>query len=184
MAESRTASEPPPKAGTSQLLRDPELLRLLDYWRSKRRGRPMPSRKDIDPTEIPWALSRVFLVDYSPQEGFRYRLAGAEIASAFGRANMTGLVFSDFFSPANARFVEQRWMPLVRDRCVVVMTGMIYFVAERTPIGERILLPLAEEADGPVTGALGMAVCEWITGTVPREVRLSQIEYLPIADIP
>src|SRR3546814_3179106 len=98
----------------------------------------MPSRKDIDPTEIPWALSRVFLVDYSPQEGFRYRLAGAEIASAFGRANMAGLLFSDFLSPDSARFVEQRWMPLVRDRCVVTMTGMIYFVAERTPIGERI----------------------------------------------
>src|SRR3546814_15597530 len=73
MAESRTASEPPPKAGRLKLLRDPELLRLLDYWRAQRRGRPMPSRKDIDPTEIPWALGRVFLVDYSPQEGVRYR---------------------------------------------------------------------------------------------------------------
>src|SRR3546814_12117958 len=59
MAESRTASEPPPKAGRLKLLCDPELLRLLDYWRAKRRGRPMPSRKDIDPTEIPWALGRV-----------------------------------------------------------------------------------------------------------------------------
>ncbi|HEY9547968.1 MAG TPA: PAS domain-containing protein, partial [Kiloniellaceae bacterium] len=136
------------------------------------------------PTEIPWALGRVFLVDYSPQEGFRYRLAGAEIAAAFGRANMAGLRFSDFLPPDSARFVEQRWMPLVRDRCVVAMTGMIYFVAERTPIGERILLPLAEEAEGPVTGVFGMAVCEWMTGIVPREARLSQIEYLPIAEIP
>src|SRR3546814_7394739 len=82
----------------------------------------MLSRNDNDPTEIPWALGRVFLVDYSPQEGFRYRLAGAEIASAFGRANMAGLRFSDFLPPDSARFVEQRWMPLVRDRCVVAMT--------------------------------------------------------------
>src|SRR3546814_4191007 len=64
-----------------QLLRNPDLLRLLGYWRSKRSGRAMPSRRDVDPTEIPWALSRIFLVDYSAQDGFRYRLAGSEIAS-------------------------------------------------------------------------------------------------------
>src|SRR3546814_18921759 len=115
----------------------------------------MLSRNDNDPTEIPWALGRVFLVDYSPQEGFRYRLAGAEIAAAFGRANMAGLRFSDFLPPDSARFVEQRWMPLVRDRCVVALTGMIYFVAEPPPIGERLMLPLAEEADGPVAGVFG-----------------------------
>lgn len=167
-----------------QLLDSPDLLRLLDYWRSKRNGRPMPSRKDIDPTEIPWALSRIFLVDYSPEDGFRYRLAGAEIATAFGRGNMKGLKFTDFFSPERARYVEQRWMPIVSDRSLAVMTGMIYLAAERTPVGERLLLPLAEAADEPVTGVLGMAVCEWVTGTLPREVRLSQIEYLQVADIP
>src|SRR3546814_5889061 len=124
----------------------------------------MPSRRDVDPTEIPWALSRIFLVDYSAQDGFRYRLAGSEIASAFGRANMKGLLFSGFLPPERARFVEERWMPLVRDRCIVVMTGMIYLAAERTSIGERLLLPLAETPDGPVTGVLGMAECAWVIG--------------------
>src|SRR3546814_13247686 len=74
-------------------------------------------------------------------------------------------------------------MPLVRDRCIVVMTGMIYLAAERTSIGERLLLPLAETPDGPVTGVLGMAEREWVIGAVPREVRLSPIEYLPGADL-
>jgi hypothetical protein len=184
MADPDKALRQPSQAGIPHLLRNPDLLRLLDYWRSKRRGRPMPSRKDIDPTEIPWALSRVLLVDYSPQDGFRYRLAGADVATAFGRGNMKGLVFSDFFSPERARSVEERWLPIVRDRCIAVMTGMIYFAADRTSIGERVLLPLADDADGPVTGIFGMAQCEWVTGTVPREVRLSQVEYLPIADIP
>src|SRR3546814_15241263 len=97
---------------------------------------------------------------------------------------MAGLRFSDFLPPDSARFVEQRWMPLVRDRCVVAMTGMIYFVAERTPIGERILLPLAEEAEGPVTGVFGMAAFEWMTGIVPRAARLPQIAYMPHAKTP
>src|SRR3546814_15947935 len=125
MAESKTASRPPSEAGISQLLRNPDLLRLLGYWRSKRSGRAMPSRRDVDPTEIPWALSRIFLVDYSAQDGFRYRLAGSELASAFGRAHMTGLLFSGFLPPDPAPTGEGRWMPLVRDRCLGALPCMI-----------------------------------------------------------
>src|SRR3546814_17533860 len=81
---------------------------------------------------------------------------------------MKGLLFSGFLPPERARFVEERWMPLVRDRCIVVMTGMIYMAAERTSIGERLLLPLAETPDGPVTGGLGMAECGWVRGDRKR----------------
>lgn len=184
MAEPKSAQGQPPQAELSQLLRSPDLLKLLDYWRSKRCGRAMPSRKDIDPIEIPWALSRIFLVDYDLADGFHYRLAGAEVAAAFGRGNMKGLRFSDFFSPERVRSVEQRWMPLVTHRSIAVMTGMIYLAADRSCVGERLLMPLAETPDGPVTGILGMAECELIAGALPREVQLSQVEYLPVTEIP
>lgn len=168
----------------SKLLSEPHLFRLLDYWRSKRNGRDMPSRADIDPLEIPWALSRLYLTSYSPDDGFRYRLAGAEVSSVFGRSNLKGLKMGDILSPDRARFVENRWMPLVRDRALIVMKGMIYLAAERTPIGERLVLPLADETDGPVTGTLGMTVCEWLVGDVPQEVKDSQVEYVPVSEIP
>jgi len=184
MADPETASDRTPATQPSRLLRHPDLLRLLDYWRGKRRGRPMPSRDDIDPVEIGWALSRIFLVDYSPEDGFRYRLAGAEIAAVVGRGNLRGLSLIDFLTPERARFVEQRWLPLVRDRCVVVMSGMIYLAADRMPVGERLLLPLAEEPDGPVSGFLGMTVCEWQVGQPPRERSHSEVEYLPVGSIP
>ena len=45
-------------------------------------------------------------------------------------------------------------------------------------------MPLAETPDGPVTGILGMAECELIAGALPREVQLSQVEYLPVTEIP
>lgn len=183
MADPKTRSELP-GAAPSRLLRDPDLLRLLDYWRAKRRGRPLPSRADIDPTEIAWALSRILLVDYCPEDGFRYRLAGEEIAAAFGRRSMKGLAFGDFLPPERARYVEQRWQPLVHDRCVVVMSGMVYLAAERAPIGQRLLLPLADVAEGPVTAVLGMTVCEWVAGSVAREVQRAEVEYIPVADIP
>ena len=168
----------------SKLLSEPALFRILDYWRGKRAGRVMPSKADIDPLEIPWALSRIFLASYSPEDGFRYRLAGAEVANVFGRSNLKGLAMTDILPAERARFVEGRWAPLVQDRAMIVMKGMIYLAAERTPIGERLILPLADEADGPVTGAFGMTVCEWLTGDVPQDVKVSQIEYVPVDTIP
>ena len=51
-----------------------DLRRLADYWLIKRTGRIMPTRGDIDPTDIPWALSRLYLVDYDlASSRFRYR---------------------------------------------------------------------------------------------------------------
>lgn len=174
-------------AGTgavSKLLSEPELFRILDYWRGKRNGRTMPSKAEIDPLEIPWALSRIFMASYSPEDGFRYRLAGAEVASVFGHSNLKDLKMGDILPSAAARFVEERWAPLVHDRAMIVMKGMIYLAAERTPIGERLILPLADKPDGPVTGVLGMTICQWLTGDVPQEVKVSQIEYVPVSDIP
>ena len=168
----------------AKLLSEPDLLRLLDYWRDKRQGRDMPSKADIDPLEIPWALSRIYLTSYSPEDGFRYRLAGSEVSSVFGRSNLKGLTMRDILPPERARFVEDRWLPLVRDRTMIVMKGMIYLNAEQTPIGERIVLPLADEPGGPVTGTLGMTVCTWLSGDVPQEVKVSQVEYVPVERIP
>ncbi len=168
----------------SKLLSEPDLFKFLDYWRGKRNGRAMPSKADIDPLDIPWALSRIFLATYSPEDGFRYRLAGSEVSSVFGRSNLKGLTMRDILPPDRAPFVEERWEPLVRDRSMIVMKGMIYLAARRTPIGERLILPLADTPDGPVTGALGMTICQWIVGDVPQEVKVSQIEYVPVDRIP
>ncbi|GAB4352387.1 MAG: hypothetical protein Kow00114_01060 [Kiloniellaceae bacterium] len=163
---------------------DPDLRRLFDYWRGKRNGRPMPAKDDIDPIEIPWALTRIFLMDYEPDAGFRYRLAGSEISSVFGRGNLKGLSFADILPPEGARVVAERWAPMIEQRAAISMKGLVYLAAERVPIGERILLPLADSANGPVTGVLGMTVCEWVSGVAPGEVKQSPVNVLPVAEIP
>jgi hypothetical protein len=166
------------------LISEPDLLRLFEYWCSKRSGSLMPCKGDIDPIEISWALSRIFLLDYSPEDGFRYRLAGAEVAEIFGRTNLKGFQLTDILSPERAKMVAERWDPLVRDRCVICMKGMVYLPAERIPIGERLLLPLADTPDGPVTGLLGSTVFKWVAGDLPQEIELSRIEYVPVDRIP
>lgn len=171
-------------AAFDTFISDPDLRRLFDYWRGKRNGRPMPARDDIDPIEIPWALTRIFLMDYDPAAGFTYRLAGSEIASVFGRSNLKGLTFADILPPEGARVVAGRWAPIIEQRAAISMKGLVYLAAERVPVGERVLLPLADSADGPISGVLGMTVCEWLSGIEPGAVKQSPLNILPVAEIP
>ncbi len=164
-------------------LRNPDLLRLFDYWRSKRGGRLMPARQDIDPLEIGWALSRIFLMDYTPEQGFVYRLAGAEISKVFERSNLKGLTLRDVVKPGRWPLIEGAWRKVVEGPSVVCMTGMVYYGVDRTSAGERLLLPLADEADGPVTGVLGMTVTRWLTDDVPEELKQAKVESRNVSEI-
>jgi len=62
--------------------RAPKNRQLLDYWLAKRGARCMPSRGDIDPTEIPDLLPNIMMTDltYEPFRA-RYRLVGTEIVT-------------------------------------------------------------------------------------------------------
>jgi hypothetical protein len=167
----------------SDFLSSDAIMRLFEYWRSKRNGRSMPARRDIDPLEIPWALSKIFLIDFEPPETFRYRLAGEEISDVFGK-NLKGCTLQDILSPEGCERVTERWMNLVETRSIIAMKGLVYLPADRIPLGERILLPLAEIPGGPVTGLVGMTECEWISGPMTEEYKLADIELYPVAGLP
>jgi len=180
-----TAEESDQGRGTlSGLVADPNLRKLFDYWRDRRQGRLIPSKDDIDPLDIGWALSRIFLLDYDSDEGFRYRLAGDDIARVFGRGNLKGLNLRDLVNPDRIEAIENIWRQVVDGRNVVCMKGMVYFGVDRIPIGERILLPLVDGGTDKVTGLLGMTVCEWVAGDVPEEVKLARYRSVPVAAIP
>jgi hypothetical protein len=171
-----------------QVIQEPEVLRLAEYWRSKRAGRPMPSRRDIDPLEIPWALSRIFLVDYEAGTGdYRYRVAGEDIEEVFrrftGSISLRGVTLRQALPPASVDAVHRRWSPLPTKGHIVYMRGLVYLAAERVPVGARILLPLSERGDGTVTGLIGITVCDWLR---PTEVNCPpgvDVHYIPVADL-
>jgi hypothetical protein len=83
----------------------------LDYWDSKRAGRRMPSRRDIEPTEILDLLPYVVLVDVEREPlDFRYRLVGTAVAARFGH-DRTGERFSALLPPAEGGEI---WKTAVR----------------------------------------------------------------------
>ena len=76
------------------------LRRGYEYWESKRAGRAMPARSDIDPAEITALLPHVVLIDvlrdsdFGPLD-FRYRLMGtaieAHLANRYTGQRMSGI---------------------------------------------------------------------------------------------
>jgi hypothetical protein len=70
----------------------PEQRQLFDYWLAKAAGRPMPSRKDLSPADVPRLLPHVSLIDVlAGARAFRYRLAGSRLREVFDR-EVTGSV--------------------------------------------------------------------------------------------
>lgn len=67
----------------------PTTVALHAYWHSKRRGRCMPSRADIDPAEMKALLPYVFMHEADPDGTFRVRLVGQAIVEFLG-VNRTG----------------------------------------------------------------------------------------------
>jgi hypothetical protein len=93
-------------------LKDPDLLRFYDYWASLRGDRSMPSRRDLDPLQIPSGyLPDLMLIDVSLAPlRLKYRLIGTHVVTASGE-DRTGRYFDDvsFFKlhPAVMRQFEQ-----------------------------------------------------------------------------
>jgi hypothetical protein len=96
----------------------PETAEIYHYWDSKRAGRPMPFRRDIDPLEIPARLPCLMLVDVvPPPEEFRYRLVGTLLCTVRGYDPTGRPVFENFFGKGlgRGRSEIQTLYRLVRD---------------------------------------------------------------------
>ena len=81
-----------------------DLRAIFDYWRSKRAGRKMPARSDLDPAELKTQLPSMILVDVvydgEGKADFVYRLAGTHEVDVRGE-NPTGKrVAEAFFGPS------------------------------------------------------------------------------------
>ena len=123
-------------------------LDLYRYWEAKRGNRLMPTRRDIDPTEIPRLLPHIALID--AQSGtYRWRLMGSHIVDDFG-CDLTGQPFGKnvapwwFVSAMTATF--DRVLPSGEP----VFEESVYTIGSNTTHAvSRLLLPLTAEGRTP-----------------------------------
>jgi hypothetical protein len=132
----------------------PKTIRIYEYWREKAPGPGLlPSRGDIDPTEIPTLLDNIWMLDVVGEpRRFRFRLIG-DAMHRKGIPGRSGEYVDQFFSPGVAEermaalhaVVVARQPSWARGRPQLVHRNQIFEI-------ERILLPLA--ADGRAVNIL------------------------------
>jgi len=139
--------------------RDQILGRALAYWERKRGSRAMPSRAEIEPSEIMPLLPSLQLIDVA--EGgtrFRYRLVGTDIVAAFGR-EYTGKWLDELFATTRLKFAQEVYRLVCRERLPVFARSSYLTANERHLIANRLCVPLS--ADGAtVTMILGALTFE------------------------
>ncbi|MCA8909957.1 MAG: PAS domain-containing protein [Rhodospirillaceae bacterium] len=130
---------------------DAKLTTFFKYWQERCRGRTMPAREDLDPTEIPPAiLPYVCLFEVVPGPRFRVKLAGTEAVAQSGVA-ATGH-FVD--SVPGGEGVQERMSQAVQRKqpyyCRTRLTWSLYDFKSY----ETVMCPLS----GPVPDEVGYLV--------------------------
>jgi hypothetical protein len=102
----------------------PKIRRIYDYWLSKRAGRPIPSRADIEPLELRDCLGHLCLVEVTdePSPRFRYRLDGSSLVLSTG-FDMTGKFLDDMPDPSYRAFVTAIYRRVIETRSPVFVVN-------------------------------------------------------------
>lgn len=138
-------------------VKDERLRRLLQHWMAGRAGALLPKRSAIDPTAIGPILASVWMCDYLPEERrFRMRLVGEDINRLYGR-NVTNCMFEEIITPTLLPDLLHRYRRVVEDPSIMHCAGNIYLASDRSEVGERLVLPLADES-GAIRHVIGASV--------------------------
>src|SRR5579862_46747 len=124
---------------------DPILGRAYEYWESKRNGRPMPRRRDIDPSEITRLLPYLQINEFVAGGRIRYRLVGTAIVTTQG-FDQTGKFLDEIVSGARRRYFEDSYQQMCREKRPVLMSSRYFSRKDIELIAHRVALPLSEDA--------------------------------------
>ena len=125
--------------------RDPRIKALYDYWDGLRRGRAMPSRKNVDPMAIPALLPYIIMYNVEPS-GYTIRLVGEAVVDFVGR-NGTGGHAGSMLPPHAAEQVVSILDTVTAERAPKFRAGKAYWQPDKSYRDfEACFLPLS--ADG------------------------------------
>jgi hypothetical protein len=132
----------------------PILGSALAYWQRVRGGRAMPSRRDIDPADMPALLPHLQLVDIVDGR-FRYRLVGTALVDAFGR-DYTGEYPDAMFETARGPFICQVFTAVCEARRPMFLRSHYVTTRNLDLVADRLYLPLSRDgkAVDMILGAL------------------------------
>jgi len=124
----------------------PDILIVLAYWEGKRRGRSMPSRDDIDPTELIKFLPYISIVDVV-EDGrrFIYRLVGTMEVEVRGY-DPTGKSVGDGYFASSADAAMANYQKVCDSRAPFYEQDA-FQVVDRWINEANLFMPLSDDGD-------------------------------------
>jgi hypothetical protein len=124
----------------------PDILIMLAYWEDKKRGRHMPSRDDIDPTDLIRFLPYITLVDVvDDARRFVYRLVGTGEVEVRG-FDPTGKSVADGFFAASPEAAVANYQKVCDSRAPFYEQDAFQTV-DRYVNEANLFLPLSEDGE-------------------------------------
>jgi hypothetical protein len=156
------------------------LLAIAKHWHEVRSGRRLPGWADLMPSAIGPYLTRLWSFRYDAQTGeFTGRLAGNRIMVATGHS-FRGTTLKELHPPHIYEKTQAELTRVVTGPRIYRCRGPLFRAGGHTVVGERIILPLAEDGsrgDG-VLGASEYPVPP-VTG-IPFELISENVEWYSI----
>lgn len=133
-----------------------KVLRLVDYWTALLGERALPSRGDIDPTEIWTLLPNIHLSEWHENpDRVRYRVAGTELVAAIGH-EISGQWLTDFHTdPQDVAETLALYREVIARRAPVI--GRTLGSMQRLGVAsfEWVLCPLSQDGEA-ITHFIGL----------------------------
>jgi len=136
--------------GSSELPPDcnPEIRKIVEYWRSIHPGAGLPGRKHFDPLDIPQLLPSIRMIDVvGDPPRFRTRLMGTKMVASVGKDH-SGKWLDEAFTDFEKSSAYLGLHAVVRTRALnwrrghpAMMHGKEYIIIE------RVYLPFARDAE-------------------------------------
>ena len=122
------------------------LIGLFGYWDSKRAGRRMPSRDDLDPIDIRDCMPSIILCDVERDPPrFRYRLIGTRLTELVHR-DVTGQYIDESIYGDNADVVKGPFLEAYETRAPVAVRGRLRWNNVERQVA-AISLPLSNDGE-------------------------------------
>ncbi|MDA0655231.1 MAG: PAS domain-containing protein [Proteobacteria bacterium] len=123
----------------------PKLLSLLAFWESKRGGRRMPRRSDIDVLELaPWLGNLILMEVVGSGEDFIYRVYGT---------NLVRMIQHDLTNKSTTNLKSEARLAVVAEYSEVAASGQPLYVRQRRTVMKgqlmlsKLVVPLSENGE-------------------------------------
>lgn len=128
-------------------IESPRLQALYAYWNERRAGRPMPSRADFDPIDIPRLLPNLILMDVEPNtRRLKVRVAGTTVVEMYG-SDYTGRYLDEIDFGDRRAAVLYDYNTCLQTKQAYVSEHSFWTDRDVTYRIERVILPLSDDGE-------------------------------------